>query len=153
VDKVVSISGSDAALRSTRTLGHMTAAEAFQMATLGLFAAVTFFSLSVGWCRRLLSALGKLPPQSGGAAASKASKFGVSLTLIHPAPWILLLGIPYGFMHFYRQQYWSEWLWFIGAAMFTLAAFALLAALIMRRNRRRAAAAAQVAASGDEHVA
>jgi hypothetical protein len=123
---------------------------AFWLVLLGVVAGFFYAPLLVHWLSLFLSAIGKFPATTKREAVARRSMLGVSLAVIHPAPWLLLVGVPYAFVHFHDRPAWADWLWFIGSAIVTSVGLWTFALLMMHRNQRRAA---KVNASGDEHVA
>jgi hypothetical protein len=113
-----------------------------------------FYFVFLGhWLRRFLTVIGRPPATGKRQTAAEASKFGVLIAAIHPAPWLLLIGVPYGFIHFHGRPAEGEWLWFLGAAFVTWLGLYTISLLVMRRNYLRAVAAARARAADGEHVA
>lgn len=103
----------------------------------GIFAGLFFVAMSASWISLFLSAIGKLPEPPNQGAVKKASKIGTVLAFVHPAPWLLLVGVPYALVHFYDRPSWPQWLWFIGTALVVATAQLTLAFSVFYRNRSK----------------
>jgi threonine/homoserine/homoserine lactone efflux protein len=112
-----------------------------------------YFILLGNWLRRFLTVIGRPLPTGKRQPGAEVSRFGLVIAAIHPAPWLLLIGVPYGFIHFHGRPAEVQWLWFVGSAFVTWLGLFTFALLISRRNYRRALATAKAKATGGEHVA
>jgi hypothetical protein len=93
---------------------------AFFVAPLGILAGL-FGVLFVGhWVTLVLGALGKTERAAPDQAARKPSKVGLILAVLHPAPWLLLVGVPYGAIQLIQHPVGPEWKWFIGSAVISM---------------------------------
>jgi hypothetical protein len=63
-------------------------------------------------------------------------------TLLHPLPWLVLVGIPFGIYRFLTNPPATGWRWFFGGMVASVAGSLLMAVIVIRRNRGRAALAA-----------
>ena len=102
----------------------------------GLFAGLFYVALCSKWASLFLSAIGRLPEPLKQGAVNKASTIGIVLSMIHPAPWLLLVGVPYALVHFYQRPSWLAWVWFIGTALIVAIAQVTFVLSMIYRNRR-----------------
>ena len=101
----------------------------------GFFAGSMFFGVIVHWIILFLSGWRRNPidaplPMTGRILAR-------TFTVLHPAPWIVLFGIPYGIYRLATQPPAAGWRWFFaGMAAAFLVMLMPLAVLLMRRRQR-----------------
>ncbi len=98
----------------------------------GLIAVPLFFR----WLLLLLASLGKLPPNLG-TPAQRPRKVGVALAIVHPVPWLLLLGFVLGIPRVVASSARSEWFWFLVGVVAAPSLNGLLVYLAVRRARAR----------------
>jgi hypothetical protein len=102
------------------------------------------------WVALLLAALGR---DIGSSAPQRLStaKWPFIFVVVHPVPWALLLGLPYGIHFLVRNPPAPGWIAFLGGVTFAIVAIPI-ASFIMLRNYRSKAAAASAAATGEDNV-
>ena len=114
----------------------------------GLFAGSLCASLITHWVALLLSGRRRNPIDAPLPTTGRV--WARILTVFHPVPWLLLLGIPYGIYRFMTNPPAAGWRWFFaGVVVAVFGTFAMATILLVRNRRRIAAAMAQSAARGD----
>jgi hypothetical protein len=110
---------------------------AFFVAPLGVLAGL-FGVLFVGhWVTLVLGALGITARTTPDRTARTPSKVGLILAVLHPAPWLLLVGVPYGAIQLLQHPLGAEWKWFIGSAVVSMVVGGTFAAVTGRRAAGR----------------
>ena len=114
----------------------------------GMIAGSLCTSLITHWVALLLSGWQRNPidaplPTSGRVWARV-------FTVVHPIPWVLILGIPYGIHRFLTNPPTMGWRWFLGGMLFAiLGTYVAVWTVILRRRKKSAAALNDPATRGD----
>jgi hypothetical protein len=105
--------------------------------------------LATHWIALLLTALGKPDPRREAARSGRV--WPTILTVVHPVPWLVLLGLPFGIYRLIVKTPTAPWLWFFGAIATTLIAMIAVGFLFARKVRKQIAlkVAAKDANSGN----
>ena len=103
----------------------------------GLFAGSMCFGLVVHWVTLLLSGLRRNPidaplPMSGRI-------WGRIFTVIHPVPWLVLLGLPYAIGRFMTDPPAPGWRWFLAGMAAAIVGSLFMAFVVLKRNSMRGA--------------
>jgi apolipoprotein N-acyltransferase len=89
------------------------------------------------WVRLFLSAIGRNPEEKG--IPDRAGRNWMLLfSVIHPVPWLLLLGLPYATYSFFSDPPGAGWTWFIGGAALSVVMVFASAAIVIRKHRTQA---------------
>ena len=105
----------------------------------GILAGFIVVKLIVHWALLLLAGLGRAPDNASLPQRSKPN-WPLLFAVIHPVPWLLLLGVPYGISRLVLNPPAAGWLWFLGGTALSVIATWLSACVVTRRSRSRAAA-------------
>jgi hypothetical protein len=103
---------------------------------LGFFAGVFGVPLFFRWLLLLLASLGKLPPNLG-SASQRPQKIGLTLAIVHPVPWLLVLGLIFGVPRIVASSAHVEWTWFLVGLIAAPSLNGLLVYLALRRAKAR----------------
>ena len=122
--------------RPTWSLGRMDSLYHAWPLPLGFLAGVFAVPLLFRWLLLLLASLGRLPP-SLGTSAQRPRKVGVALAIIHPVPWLLVLGLTLGLPRIIASPVRAEWIWFMVGALSAPCLNGLLVYAAVRRARAR----------------
>lgn len=117
----------------------------------GLFAGSMLFGVFIHWVTLLLSGWRRNP--IGAPLPLTGRVWARVFTLIHPLPWLLLVGIPFGIYRFLTNPPTSGWRWFFAGMVAAVAGSLLMAVAALRRYRSRAAAATSGTATRGNNVA
>jgi len=117
----------------------------------GMLAGSLCFTIVVHWVTLLFSGWRRNPidaplPSTGRVLARV-------FTVIHPAPWLVLVGIPYAIYRLVSDPPAAGWRWFLAGMAAGLVGMLLLVAFALMRNRRRGAAAPIAPTTGGDNVA
>ncbi len=110
----------------------------FWTVPLGMVAGAICVSLFARWIRLLLVAIGKKP----GAAPSlqRGSRIGaIVVTILHPVPWLVVVGLPVGVFQIIAHSPGEPWLWFFGSTLTSVICIYAISFYIWHRRRRVAA--------------
>ena len=97
------------------------------------------FGLIVHWVTLLLSGLRCNPIDA--PLPTTGLIWGRIFTVIHPVPWLLLIGIPYGIHRFLTHPPAVAWRWFIAGMGAAVVGSVLMGVLVLKRNSTRSPAA------------
>jgi hypothetical protein len=117
----------------------------------GLFAGSLLSSLVTHWLALLLSGWRRNPidaplPMTGRVWAR-------ILTAIHPVPWLLLIGIPYGIYRFLTNPPTIGWRWFHAGVVLAFVGTYLFAGIVLMKRRAKIAAENAELATRRDNVA
>jgi hypothetical protein len=117
----------------------------------GLFAGSLFSSLVTHWLALLLSGWRRNPidaplPTTGRVLAR-------IFTVIHPVPWLLLVGIPYGIHRFLTNPPTIGWRWFLAGFVVAFAGTYVFAGVVLMRRRAQIATENAELATRHDNVA
>jgi hypothetical protein len=104
----------------------------------GLFAGSMCFGLVVHWVTLLLSGLRRNPIDAPLPTTGRT--WGRIFTVIHPVPWLILIGIPYGVHRFLSHPPAAGWRWFFAGMAAAIVGSILMAVVVLKRNSTQAAA-------------
>ena len=101
----------------------------------GLLAGSLCLSLVTHWITLLLSGWRRNPidaplPTTGRVCAHV-------LTVVHPVPWLLLLGIPYGTYRLLTNPPTAGWLWFFAGMLTAIVGTLVVVVFNVKGNSRR----------------
>ena len=118
---------------------------------LGLFAGSLLSSLVTHWIALLLSGWRRNPidaplPTTGRVLARV-------FTVIHPVPWLLLVGIPYGIHRALINPPTIGWRWFLAGVAVAFAGTYVFAGIVLVRRRAQIAAENAELATRHDNVA
>mgnify|MGYP001603485717 CR=1 FL=1 len=106
----------------------------------GLLAGSLVLSIFTHWVTLLLSGWRRNPIDAPLPLTGRV--WARVFTVIHPVPWLVLVGIPYGIYRFLTSPPAPGWRWFISGFVGAVVGTLLMAIIVLRRNRSRATAAA-----------
>jgi hypothetical protein len=110
----------------------------------GMLAGSLCASLITHWIALLLSGWRRNPIDAPLPTIGRV--WARVFTVIHPVPWLLIVGIPFGVYRFMTHPPATGWRWFFaGMVAAVLGTFAIAAIVLVRNSRRIAAAMAQPA--------
>jgi hypothetical protein len=115
----------------------MNSLPAFFAALPGFLVGLLCVPLITHWIALLLTALGKPDPRRGAAPSGRV--WPTIFTVVHPVPWVLLLGLPFGIHRLIVNTPTPPWLWFFGAIATTLIAMTAVGFLFARKVRKQVA--------------
>lgn len=98
---------------------HMSELPPFWVTPFGLLTGFMCTSFLTHWIQILFVAIGK-DPRSPPIPGSRTS--AVVVAIIHPVPWLLIIGIPMVILHALAEPPSEEWLWFVGSAVMSVVA-------------------------------
>ena len=113
----------------------------------GLIAGSLVVKLMIHWITLLLAGLGRGSDNTPLPQKSKLT-WHLIFAVIHPVPWLLLLGVPYGIFHLAQDPPATGWLWFLGGTLFSVIATWLAAYIMTRKFNARAAAETESTTGG-----
>ncbi len=119
---------------------------------LGFLAGVLGLALSARWLRIVAAALGSSAPASPPASPQRRRP-GILPVILHPVPWLLLLGLVFGLPRVVASPSRAGWLTFLAGILAAAAVNAVLVWLALRRARRRCAEQQLKARSGSGNAA
>ena len=122
--------------RSTGSLSHLDALSRVWPLPLGFLAGLFALPVIFRWLLLLLASLGKLPPNLG-TSAQRPRKVGVALAIIHPVPWVLLLGFILGGSRIIASAARAEWVSFLLGVIAAPGLNAVLVYAAVRRARAK----------------
>ena len=105
---------------------------------IGFVAGLAAVPLVMKWILLLLGSIGKLPSRLG-SASQRPGAVGIGLTLAHPVPWLLLLGLAFGIPRIIASPWRTQWLWFVAGLVSAPALNAALVYAAIRRARGKRA--------------
>jgi hypothetical protein len=105
---------------------------------LGFVAGLVTLRFLMQWILLLLAAIGRLPPQLG-TASQRPRAAGIALAVVHPVPWLLILGLAIGLPLILSSPWRAEWLWFLAGMISAPALNGAMVYLAIRRARQRRA--------------
>ena len=117
----------------------------------GLFAGSMCFGLIVHWVTLLLSGLRRNPIDAPLPTTGRV--LGRIFTVIHPVPWLLLVGLPYGIHHLLTDPPAPGWRWFFAGMAVAVVGSVLVAVAALRGNSTRRPAAVLDSATRHDNVA
>lgn len=117
----------------------------------GLFAGSMCFGLIVHWVTLLLSGLRRNPIDAPLPTTGRV--WGRIFTVIHPVPWLVLIGIPYGIHRLVTDPPAPGRLWFIGGMAVAVGGSVMVVLAVLRRNSTRDAEAMADSATSRGSVA
>jgi len=117
----------------------------------GLFAGSMLFGFFTHWVTLLLGGWRRNP--IGAPLPLTGRVWARIFTVIHPLPWLLLIGIPFGIYKLLTNPPTPGWRWFFGGMVAAVVGSLLMAVVVLRRFRSRAAAASSAAAIRGNNVA
>ena len=117
----------------------------------GLFAGSLCCSLATHWLALLLSGWRRNPIDAPLPTTGRV--WARVFTVIHPVPWLLLVGIPYGIYRFLTNPPPAGWRWFFAGVLVGFVGTYLLAVMILIRRRARTGAAKSGLATRGNNVA
>jgi hypothetical protein len=101
----------------------------------GLFFGSMCFGLAVHWVTLLLSGMRRNPIAAPLPTVGRI--WGRIFTVIHPLPWLVLVGIPYGIHRFLTHPPAVGWRWFFGGMATAVVGSILIAVVALKRNSMR----------------
>jgi hypothetical protein len=105
---------------------------------LGFIAGLLAVPFIFRWLLLVLASLGRLPGNLG-TAAQRPQKSGLVLAVVHPVPWLLVIGLVAAVLRVAASPSRAEWLWFLaGIAAAPLLNGVLVYRAVRRARRRRA---------------
>ena len=104
----------------------------------GILAGSIIVQFVIHWAHLLLAGLRRDSDSSPSPEQSKLN-WALLFAVIHPVPWLLLVGVPYGIFRLVQNPPADGWLWFFGGIVFWVIACLLLAYLVTRKVRARSA--------------
>lgn len=105
----------------------------------GLLAGSKCFGLIVHWVTLLLSGLRRNPIAAPLPTTGRI--WGRIFTVIHPVPWLLLIGLPYGIWRLVTDPPAPAWRWFFAGMAAAFVGSILMAIVAIRRNSTHSSAA------------
>ena len=93
------------------------------------------FGLIVHWFILLLSGLRRNPIAAPLPMTGRV--WGRIFTAIHPVPWLLLIGIPYGIHRFLAHPPAAGWRWFFAGMAAAVVGSILMAVVVLKRSSTR----------------
>jgi hypothetical protein len=124
---------------------------AFLAVVPGFFAGSMCFGLIVHWVTLLLTGLRRNPIDAPLPVTGRV--WGRIFTVIHPVPWLVLIGIPYGIHSFLTHPPAAGWRWFFAGMAGSVAGSILMAIVVVKRNSTRSPAAVINSATRRDNVA
>jgi hypothetical protein len=106
----------------------------------GLFAGSLVLSIITHWVTLLLSGWRRNP--IGAPLPLTGRVWARIFTVIHPVPWLVLVGIPFGIHRFLTNPPAPGWRWFFAGVVGAVVGTLFMATIVLRRNRSRVATAA-----------
>jgi len=103
----------------------------------GLSVGMFLTGFVVHWIALLLAALGR-DLDGNRVPSSPGRRWPIVLAVVHPVPWLLLIGLPYGIYFLVTQPPPPGWLWFFYGALAGFLGSPLLAIYLVLRNRSQA---------------
>jgi hypothetical protein len=122
---------------STSSLDHMGPLPAFFSVVPGMFVGIACLPFFTHWMALLFAALGKPDPRKKSAPTNRL--WLTIFTVIHPVPWLILLGLPFGIRRLLANPPTSPWLWFFGSAAISPLLLIALVFFRLRKIRKRVA--------------
>ena len=118
---------------------------------LGIGVGSLVLKIVLHWLALLLAAMGR---DIGNPAPQKTSakKWPLIFAIVHPVPWALLLGLPYGIYLLVQNPPTSGWISFLAGIAFALVAIPIATVIMLRKYRSKTTAASD-AAIGRDNVA
>ena len=101
----------------------------------GLFFGSMCFGLAVHWLTLLLSGLRRNPIAAPLPTTGRI--WGRIFTVVHPLPWLVVIGIPYGIHRLLTQPPAAGWRWFFGGMATAVVGSILMAVVAVKRNSTR----------------
>jgi hypothetical protein len=117
----------------------------------GIFVGSMCFGLIVHWVTLLLSGLRRNPIDAPLPTTGRV--WGRIFTVIHPVPWLLLIGIPYGINRLLTDPPAPGWSWFFAGMSAAVVGSILMAVVVLKRNSTRSSAAMVDSATRRDNVA
>lgn len=105
----------------------------------GLFAGSMCFGLIVHWITLLLSGLRRNPIAAPLPTTGRI--WGRIFAVIHPVPWLLLIGLPYGIWRLLTDPPAPGWRWFFAGMAAAVLGSVLMAVVAVKRDLARSSAA------------
>lgn len=104
----------------------------------GFFAGWLFTSFTIHWVALLMSgwrrsSLDAQTPSTSGRVLARI------FSIVHPVPWLLLVGIPYGIHRLIATPPSRGWQWFFGGVAAAIVVMILVSFIAVRRHRAKAA--------------
>ena len=112
----------------------MDATPSFWTIPLGMFAGILCVPFITHWLRLLLTTIGKHPDNDPLPPPRNVGL--IIFTVLHPVPWLLIVGLPLGVFRLYSQPPSDQWLWFFGAAATSLVGLFVFSFTAARRIRQ-----------------
>ena len=103
---------------------------------LGFLAGLLAVPLLFRWLLLVLATVGRLPAHLG-TRAQRPRRVGLMPVLLHPVPWLLLLGVAIGVPGLLASSARVEWLGFLAGLLAAPAVNGLLVYRALRRTRAR----------------
>ena len=94
--------------------------------------------LLMRWVLLVLGAMGRLP-RNLGSPSQRPRAVGIGLAILHPVPWLILLGLVFGIPRAIASPARAEWLFFLVGVVCAPALNAVLIYASIRRRRKRRA--------------
>jgi hypothetical protein len=105
----------------------------------GLFATFMALSFIVRWLRLFLTAVGVLPGQRAATATQRVPSILLA-TVLHPVPWLLLVGLPLALLHLPGRIPGAGLSAFLGGAGLGISLYGAILVVALRRMRKIQAA-------------
>ena len=109
------------------------------------------FGLIVHWVTLLLSGMRRNPIDAPLPTTGRV--WGRIFTVIHPVPWLLLIGLPYGISRFLTDPPASGWRWFFAGMATAVVGSILMGVVVLRRNSARSSAGMVDSAARHDNLA
>ena len=117
----------------------------------GQFAGSMCFGLVVHWVTLLLSGLRRNPIDAPLPTTGRI--WGRIFTVIHPVPWLVLIGLPYAITRVITDPPAPGWRWFLAGMAAAILGSLLMAFVVLKRHSMRAAEATVDSATPHDNVA
>lgn len=111
----------------------------FAVFIFGLFFGVACIPFLTHWLRLVLAALGRGVDTSKRHKRPRRSAGFLVLAVIHPAPWLILVGLPYLAHRILTSDPRPVWHWFFAGLSATVPLIGVLIFVFVRKGRRTAA--------------
>lgn len=104
---------------------------------LGIGVGSLVMKIVLHWVALLLAALGR-DVESFAPLKTPVTKWPMIFAIVHPVPWALLLGLPFGIYSLIQDPPSSGWMSFLGGIAFALIAIPVATFIMLRKYRSKA---------------
>src|ERR1700679_2664919 len=116
------------------SLNHMNTLPAFIAVIPGVLVGLLCVPFVTHWVAILLTALGKPDPRK--VRASLGRVWAIVFTVLHPVPWVLLVGLPLGLHRLIVNAPTPPWRWFWAGVLSSIIGMIVFGFLLMRKVRK-----------------